>query len=60
MRSIQGMQDMAFQRVQFSKLFPGEHAPGTPYIIRVIGADGLLVSPVTWCLMFSYENKIHI
>ena len=32
LRSIQGMQDMAFPRVQFSKNFPGEHAPGPPYI----------------------------
>ena len=30
LRSIQGMQEMAFQRVQFSKIFPGEHAPGPP------------------------------
>ena len=49
---------MAFQKVQFSKLFPGEHAPGPPYIIRVIGVDSPLVSPVTWCLMFSYK-KLH-
>ena len=32
LRSIQGMQDMAFPRVQFSKNFLGEHAPGPPYI----------------------------
>ena len=32
LRSIQGMQDMAFLRVQFSKTFPGEHAPRPPYI----------------------------
>ena len=48
---------MAFQRVQFSKIFPREHAPGPPYIIRVIGADSPFVSPVTWCLMFSDEKK---
>ena len=48
---------MAFQRVQFSKIFPGEHSPGPPYIIRVIGADSPLVSPVTWCLIFSDEKK---
>ena len=35
---------MAFLRVQFSKIFPGEHAPGPPYIIRRIGADSLFVS----------------
>ena len=60
LRSIQGMQDMAFQRVQFSKIFPWEHATGPPYIILVIGVDSPLVSPVTWCLMFSYKNKIYI
>ena len=48
---------MAFPRVQFSKIFPGKHAPGPPYIIRGIGADSLFVSPVTWCLTFSYQNK---
>ena len=54
------MQDMGFQRVQFSKLFPGEHAPGPPYIIRVIGADSSIVSPVTWCLMCSYKKTPHL
>ena len=48
---------MAFQRVQFSKIFPGEHSPGPPYKIRVIGADSPLVSPVIWCLTFSDEKK---
>ena len=47
MRSIQGMQDMSFLRVQFSFFFPGEHAPEPPYIIRTFGADSTLVSPVT-------------
>ena len=42
-----GMQDMAFPRVQFSKMFPRGHAPGPPYISRGIGADTLFVSPVT-------------
>ena len=49
---------MAFPRVQFSKIFPGEHAPGPPYIIRGIGADSLFVSPVTWCLTFSYKKNL--
>ena len=30
LRSIQGMQDMAFPRDQFSKNFPGKHAPASP------------------------------
>ena len=30
LRSIQGMQDMAFPRDQFSKNFPGKHAPAPP------------------------------
>ena len=50
---------MAFPRVKFSKIFPGEHAPGPPYIIRRIGTDSLFVSPVTWCLTFSYKNNLH-
>ena len=29
----------------------------SPYKIPVIGADSPLVSPVTWCLMFSDEKK---
>ena len=49
---------MAFTRVQFSKIFPGHHAPGPPSIIRAFGADSPLVSPITLCLMFSYK-KIH-
>ena len=35
---------MAFPRVQFSNLFPGEHAPGPPHIIRAFRADSQLVS----------------
>ena len=57
------MQDMVFQRVQFSKIFPGEPALGPPpppyIIILVIRADSLLVSPVIWCLMFSYKKRLH-
>ena len=30
LRSIQGMQDMAFPRDQFLKNFPGKHAPAPP------------------------------
>ena len=30
LRSIQEMQDMAFPKDQFSKHFPGEHAPAPP------------------------------
>ena len=41
------------------QIFPGEHAPGPPYIIRGVGADSLFVSPVTWCLTFSYKNNLH-
>ena len=52
--SIQGMQDMAFSSVQFSKIFPGKNAP---YIIRGIGADSLFVSSVACCLTFSYKLK---
>ena len=56
----QGMQDMAFPRVQLSKIFPGEHSLGPPYIIRGIGADSLFVSPVTWGLIFSLKkNNLH-
>ena len=50
---------MACPRVQFSKIFPGKHVPGPPYIIRGIGADSLFVSAVTWCLTFSYKNNLH-
>ena len=49
LRSIQGMQDMAFPKVQFS-------TPPPPYIIRAFGADSPLVSPVAFCLMFSYRK----
>ena len=48
---------MAFQRVQFSKIFPREHAPGPPYIIRVIGADSPVVSPVTWRRNHEYQDS---
>ena len=48
---------MAFPRVQFSKIFPEEHVPVPPYIICGIGPDSLFVSPVTWCLTFSYKNN---
>ena len=37
----------------FKSFFPGEHAPGPPYMIRAFGADNPLVSPITLCLMFS-------
>ena len=37
-------------RVQFSKYFQGEHAPGPPYVIRPFRADIPLVSPVTLVL----------
>ena len=50
---------MTFPRVQFSKIFPGEYAPGPPYTISGSGADSLFVSPVTWCLTFSYKNNLH-
>ena len=39
--------------------FPGGACPRTPYIIRGIGADSLFVSPVTWCLTFSYKNNLY-
>ena len=48
---------MAFQRVQFSKKFPGEHAPTLPYIIGAFGTDSPLVSPITVCLVFSYKKN---
>ena len=48
LRSIQGIQNMSFPRVQFSFFFfPGEHAPEPLYIIRAFGADRTPVSPVT-------------
>ena len=50
LRSIQGMQDMAFPRVQFLIFFSGEYTPGPPSIIRVFGADSSLVSPLTLVL----------
>ena len=50
LRSIQGMQDMSFPRVQISIFFPGEHAPEPTYIIRAFRADSTLVSPVTLVL----------
>ena len=48
---------MSFPRVPFSKIFPGENAPGPPYIIHEIGADSLFVSSVAWCLTFSHKLK---
>ena len=47
---------MAFLRVQFSNIFPWEHAPGPPYIIRTFGADGPLVSPVTLVLNVQFHT----
>ena len=57
LRSIQGMQDMAFQRVKFSQLF-WVACPRTS-LYKSIGADSPLVSPVTWCLMFSSKKGLH-
>ena len=39
--------------------FSRKACPRTPYIIRLIGAHTPLVSPVTWCLMFSYPRKLY-
>jgi len=50
---------MAFQRVQFSKNFQGEHASGPPYIIRGIGADSPLVSQVNLVLNVQLQNILH-
>ena len=57
LRSIQGMQDMAFPRDQFSKKFSGEACPRTPYIIRGFRADSPLVSPVTLMLNVQIQNN---
>ena len=55
--SIQGMQDMAFPRVQFSKIFLGNMLPDPPIlVIRAFGAENPLVSPITLCLVFSYKK----
>ena len=47
---------MAFPRVQFSKIFPGENAPDPPYIIRGIGADSLFVSLAAWCFQLQIKT----
>ena len=56
LRSIQGIQDMAFPRVQFSNIFRGEYASGPPYIIRAFGAASPLVSPVTLVLNVQFHT----
>ena len=43
--------------LQFSNFSPGQHAPRSPYIIRAFRTDSPLVSPITWCLMFSYNES---
>ena len=56
------MQDMAFPRVQFSKIVPGSMLPDHPYIIRAFGADSPLVSvvsPVTLVLNVHFQEKFH-
>ena len=61
LRSIQGMQDMSFPRVQFSFFFfSGEHAPELPYIIRTFGADSTLVSPVTLVLNVQLQKTPYL
>ena len=45
------MQDLAFPRVQFSI---------APYIVSAFGDDSPLVSPVTWCIMFSYKKAQYV
>ena len=50
LRSIQGMQDMAFPCL-------GNMLPDPPIsAIRAFGADNPLVSPITLCLVFSYKK----
>ena len=45
----------------FNFFFPGEHAPGFPTdIIHAFRADSQLVSPVAWCLMFSYKETKYL
>ena len=41
----------------FFQNFSRAACPWTPCIICVIGVDSALVSPVTWCLMFSDKKK---
>ena len=52
------MQDMAFPRVQFSKLFRGEHALRPRCIIHAFRADSLLVYTVILYLMQLQKNSI--
>ena len=49
--TIQGMQGMAFPRVQFSNFFLGQYAP------RAFGADSPLVSPVTLLLNVELQKN---
>ena len=60
LRSIQGMQDIAFPRVQFSNIFLGEHAPELHYIIRAFEADSPLVSPVTLVLNVQLQKTPYL
>ena len=60
MRSIQGMQDMSFPRVQFSIFSRGERAPEPPYLIRAFGADSTLVSPVTLVLNVQLQKTPYL
>ena len=41
----------------FKNFFRGKMPPDPPYIIRAFGTDNPLVSPITLCLMFSYNAK---
>ena len=60
LRLIQGMQDIAFPRVQFSNIFLGEHAPELHYIIRAFEADSPLVSPVTLVLNVQLQKTPYL
>ena len=60
LRSIQGMQDIAFPRVQFSNIFLVEHAPELHYIIRAFEADSPLVSPVTLVLNVQLQKTPYL
>ena len=60
LRSIQGMQDIAFPRVQFSNIFLGKHAPELHYIIRAFEADSPLVSPVTLVLNVQLQKTPYL
>ena len=52
---------MLFPRVQFSiSIFPGEHAPEPPSIIRAFGADSTLVSPVTLVLNVQFQKTPYL